>query len=306
MADQVVGGDPQVAVPADRQARPGRHRHQREQPRPVRQLQRQPRRAAVEAPLPDPGPGRRGAQHLLQLLVGGGDRLDPFPAAVGVADPDLVAAVGVDVLDRGIVEQPLEPVQAEQGVEDRPGQLVLLGRRQHSLRVRARPRWLGAPTPRRSTGAPAPARPPRPVAAGPPRPAPALALGQHGEDLGTQPGHQARCRRSPGHLLGGAPVRRGHSLRSATAAHGPQHPSPPRSAGSTARPRACRSAGAERSPLSSVARRSASVRAARTSGASRAPGPMPAPTPTPRRRRGPRAGAPAPRSRARRRSRASG
>ncbi len=131
MRDQVVEGDPQVAVAADRHARPGRHGHDGEQARPVGELQGESRRAPVEAALADPDPGRRGAQQLHQLGVGGGDRRHLLPAPVGVADEDLVAAVGVDVLDLRIVQQSLEAVQAEQGVEGGPGQLVLLGRRKH-------------------------------------------------------------------------------------------------------------------------------------------------------------------------------
>ena len=57
-------------------------------------------------------------------------------AAVGVADEDLVAAVDVDVLDLGVVEQRLEPADAEErGVH---GRGVLPPRSRASSGVRPR------------------------------------------------------------------------------------------------------------------------------------------------------------------------
>ncbi len=111
---------------ADRHAWLGGERHEGEQARAVGHLQRQAGRAEIETALADPHAGRRGAQHLDQLVVGVRDRPDSFPPAVRIADPHDVTAVGVDVLDLGVVQQPLEPVQAEQRVEGRPGQVVLL------------------------------------------------------------------------------------------------------------------------------------------------------------------------------------
>ena len=79
------------------------------------------------------GPRREArvrAEHLDQLdqfLVGLGHRLAHDLAAVGVAEEHPVAAVDVDVLDLRVVQQRLEPADAEQrGV--RPPEAVLLAR----------------------------------------------------------------------------------------------------------------------------------------------------------------------------------
>ena len=66
------------------------------------------------------------AQRVDQLLVAVGDRRGPLLAAVGPGDPHVGVAVGVDVLDRLVVEQPLQRAQAEQGVVDRLGEGGLL------------------------------------------------------------------------------------------------------------------------------------------------------------------------------------
>jgi hypothetical protein len=112
-------------VLADRQARPRRDVHDREQPRAVRQPQVQLRLGRVEAPLGPPGPGRGGAQQLDQLGVGVRDRLAPVAAAVGVLEPDRVAPLDVDVGDAFVVEVALQPAEPEQPVERLPGDLVL-------------------------------------------------------------------------------------------------------------------------------------------------------------------------------------
>jgi hypothetical protein len=230
---QIVGGDAQVAVAADGEAGSGRHGHEREQPRPVGQLQRQPGRAAVEVAFADPGASRRGAEHLFQLVIGAGDRLHLLPAAVGVADPYLVGPVGVDILDARVVQQPLQPIQAKQRVEGGVRQLVLFRRGQHRLAVsqrvvssafqclgdqlaaqgllvRSAERW----APRRGQFA--------------------LAFGQCGQHLGPQPGHQRRVGvhrpASSGTLplgeRGGVSGRQDRSTRLPTAKARPAEPVP--------------------------------------------------------------------------------
>ena len=67
-------------------------------------------------------PGREQLQVLDELLVGVRDRRAGFLAAVGVGDPDLVAAVDLDVLHHRVVDQRLQPAQAEQGRHHRLGQ----------------------------------------------------------------------------------------------------------------------------------------------------------------------------------------
>ncbi len=64
------------------------------------------------------GQTRVRAQHLDELdelLVGLGDGVALHLATVGVPDEHLVEAVDVDVLDLGVVQQRLEPADAEQG-----------------------------------------------------------------------------------------------------------------------------------------------------------------------------------------------
>ena len=65
--------------------------------------------------------GAEDLHQLDELVVGVGDRRAPLLAAVGVADEDVVAAVDVDVLDLGVVEQRLQPADAEQGGVDALG-----------------------------------------------------------------------------------------------------------------------------------------------------------------------------------------
>ena len=65
-----------------------------------------------------------------QLVVGLGHRVVQFLAAVGIPDEHLVAAVDVDVLHVGVVEQRLQPTDAEQGrVDRRRCPLLLVGSR---------------------------------------------------------------------------------------------------------------------------------------------------------------------------------
>lgn len=128
VADQVGDEHLAHAGPADGQRGPAGHVHDGRQTRTVRQPQVELRVRGVE------GPGRQtgvGAQHLDQLdelLVGLGDRLAAHLAPVGVADEHLVAAVDVDVLDLGVVEQRLEPPHPEQG-RVHGGRVLLLGLR---------------------------------------------------------------------------------------------------------------------------------------------------------------------------------
>jgi hypothetical protein len=123
--DEVVGGDPEITMPADRERRTGRDRHHCEQPRAIGQLEGKPRRAEVEASLTDARTRADRPQHLDHLVVGVRDRLDAFVATVCVTDPDDIAAVRVDVLDGWIVKEVLEPVKAEECVEYGAGEFVL-------------------------------------------------------------------------------------------------------------------------------------------------------------------------------------
>jgi hypothetical protein len=120
-AGELVEGGAQVPVPADRHGRAVADRHHREQPGSVGQLHGQPRAGPVEAPLFQPGAGRDRADQLDQLRVRGGHRADLFGAASGEADPHVVAAIGVDVLDLRVLQVRLEPGQLEQRVEHPPG-----------------------------------------------------------------------------------------------------------------------------------------------------------------------------------------
>ena len=68
-----------------------------------------------------------------QVLVGVGDRVDADVAAVGVADPHVVEAVRLDVLDLRIVDVGLQPAQPELGGEHGLGDRQLLVRGRHRL-----------------------------------------------------------------------------------------------------------------------------------------------------------------------------
>ena len=61
-----------------------------------------------------------------ELLVGVRDRRAWFLAAVGVGHPDLVVPVDLDVLHQRVIDQRLQPAQAEQGRHDGLGDGELL------------------------------------------------------------------------------------------------------------------------------------------------------------------------------------
>ena len=107
-------------------------RHGR-QPRPVVQPQVQPWMGRGEGPLGATGTRGQQLQQLDELVVGVRDRRPWFLAAIGVADPDLVAAVHLDVLHTRVVHQRLQPSQPEQRRHHRLGQRVLLIVRQSGL-----------------------------------------------------------------------------------------------------------------------------------------------------------------------------
>ncbi len=104
-------------MPANRKARTRGDRHDREQPRAVRQLQVESRGAKIEAALADAESGGGHAQQVDELGVGVCDRLDALAPTIGVTNPHVVAAVGVDVLEHRVVEEALQALQPEQRVE---------------------------------------------------------------------------------------------------------------------------------------------------------------------------------------------
>ncbi len=83
----------------------------------------------VEAALGQAEAGGGQPDQLDELGVGAGDRLDLRATPAGVADPDAIAAVGVDGLDVGLIEEPLEWAQAEQQIVHGPGDFVLVDHR---------------------------------------------------------------------------------------------------------------------------------------------------------------------------------
>src|SRR5690606_28995515 len=131
-ADQVVEGDRPEAGPADRQRRALADPHDRGEAGAVGQPQVELGVGGVERPGGEADVGGEDLDELDELLVGVGDRRGGLLAAVGVADEHPVAAVDVDVLDLGVLQQRLQAADAEQGGVDRRGDpLLLLGRRRH-------------------------------------------------------------------------------------------------------------------------------------------------------------------------------
>ena len=119
VADEILEADLAQPRAPDADRRPRADAHDRRQARAVGQAQVELRVGRVERPA---GQADVRGQHLDefdQLLVGLGDRLVQLLAAVGVADEDPVAAVDVDVLDVGVVEQRLQPADPEQRGVDR-------------------------------------------------------------------------------------------------------------------------------------------------------------------------------------------
>ena len=81
----------------------------------------------VESSFRQPESGRRRPQHLGELGIRVGGRLDTLLGPVCVGDPHAVAPVDIDVLDVTIVDQRLKPSQTEQGVEHGTGDTLLVG-----------------------------------------------------------------------------------------------------------------------------------------------------------------------------------
>ena len=125
VADQLAQPGPFQAVAADRDARPSGDRLDREQPPAAGQRHRHARGGAVEAALLDPAPGGDRADQVGQLLVAGRDRRNLGAVAAGVLDEHLVAPVGVDRLDVGVVQVGLEAAQAPQVGVDAVRDLLL-------------------------------------------------------------------------------------------------------------------------------------------------------------------------------------
>ncbi len=129
ISDQVGKEDLAEAGAANGDGGLDRHVHHRAQPRTVRQAQVELWVGGVERPARQPRIGGQDLDELDQLLVGLGHRLPHELLAVGIADEHLVAAVDVDVLDLGVVEQRLQTPHAEQRrVNARRERLFLLDR----------------------------------------------------------------------------------------------------------------------------------------------------------------------------------
>ena len=151
VVDERVERDAGQPGAADRHRRPRAHPHDRGEPRPVGEPDVELRVGRVERPAGQTGVGTEGLHQLDQLVVGLRDRLRPLLASVGVADEDLVEAVDVDVLDLGVVEQRLQPADAEQRGVDAVGEALLLVRRRRRAARRGPPRGRTGRGPGRST-----------------------------------------------------------------------------------------------------------------------------------------------------------
>src|SRR5215470_6931142 len=103
-----------AAVAADRNRGPQRHVHDRGQPRAVRQPQVKLRVGGVEGAARQARVGGKRLDQLDEFLVAVGHRLDHDLLAVGVAEEHPVAAIDIDVLDPLVLEQRLQPPDAEQ------------------------------------------------------------------------------------------------------------------------------------------------------------------------------------------------
>ena len=115
---RIQGVDP-VPVAADHHRRPGHHPRRRRQPGAAVQLQVQPRSALGERARVGLRPVGQEPQEVDQLLIGVGDRRARDPGAVDQLEQDPVRAEDDDVLDPVIIDQRLQPAQAEHRVEHR-------------------------------------------------------------------------------------------------------------------------------------------------------------------------------------------
>ena len=103
----------------------------------------QPRVRGGEGAFGFPGVTGEQLQGFDELGVGVGHRWAALLASIGVGEPDLVVAVDLDVLDVGVVDERLQPAQAEQCGHHGVGERVLLV---HGPRLLAVVHPLDAPT----------------------------------------------------------------------------------------------------------------------------------------------------------------
>ena len=99
-----VQRDVDLTVPPQRRARPRRHRHRCRQPRAAGERDVHQRSRGGEVARGLPAAGRPGPDHRDQRVVARRDRRSGYPLAAGVSDPDLIAAVDVDVLHLRIAQ----------------------------------------------------------------------------------------------------------------------------------------------------------------------------------------------------------
>ncbi len=138
---QIIEVDAGQPGPPHRDARTGAHPHHGREPATVRQPKVELRIGRVERPAGQAGVRAEGLDQLDQLVVAVRDRLADDLTAIRVLDEDLVAAVDVDVLDIRIVQQRLQPADAEQRGMDTGGEVLLLfGRRRSRPGRELRPR----------------------------------------------------------------------------------------------------------------------------------------------------------------------
>ncbi len=126
VADQVSKEHLAKPGPADGNRGPQRHVHDRGQPRAVRQPQVKLRVGGVEGAARQARVGGKRLDQLDEFLVAVGHRLDHDFLAVGVAEEHLVAAVDVDILYPLVLEQRLQPPDAEQRGMHPDGELFFL------------------------------------------------------------------------------------------------------------------------------------------------------------------------------------
>ena len=129
--DELRQGDVEIAVPAQRHARPRRYRHGGGHPRAAGERHVHQRRAGREVPRGLAAAGRPVADHVDQRLVARGDWRRHHPLPGGVGHPHLIAAVDVDVLHGRVPQVAGQRPEAVPLVVDSLRQRLPVGRRRH-------------------------------------------------------------------------------------------------------------------------------------------------------------------------------
>lgn len=124
--DKLIDAMDVEVVPADADRGPPRNSHERVEAVAVGELEVQLRLGVVPASFAAAEPSGRGGDQLDQVVVGLGDRWSRDLRAISQVEPDPIGPGDVNVADRRVIEERLEPSEAVQPVEHGGADRVLV------------------------------------------------------------------------------------------------------------------------------------------------------------------------------------